>query len=114
MAQHLTVPSTRSLLNQDLRMLEDILQADVLTISGPIIYGLEHTIKKATERLGNDQNYSRRIAIVLDTVGGIVEVVERMVTVIRHHYDNVDFLIPDRAMSAGTVFAMAGDRIFMN
>lgn len=114
MAQHSTVRSTRSLLNQALRMLEDILQADVLTISGPIIYGLEHTIKKTAERLGNDQNYSRRIAIVLDTVGGVVEVVERMVTVIRHHYDNVDFLIPDRAMSAGTVFAMAGDRVFMN
>jgi G3E family GTPase len=34
--------------------------------------------------------------------------------VIRHHYDEVDFLVPDRAMSAGTVFVMAGDRIFMN
>lgn len=43
-----------------------------------------------------------------------MEVTERIVSVIRHHYDEVDFLIPDRAMSAGTVFAMSGDQIFMN
>lgn len=36
MAQHSTARSARSFLNQDLSRLEDILQADVLTISGPI------------------------------------------------------------------------------
>ena len=111
MAQQPTASSIRSLLNQDLRMLEDILQADALTIFGPIRPGLENIIRKCIEKF----RYRRdRIAIILDTVGGVVEVVERMVTIIRHHYDEVDFLIPDRAMSAGTVFVMAGDRIFMN
>lgn len=116
MTQHLSnrQTQTRSSLNTHLSRLENVLQSDVLAIFGPIIYGLEHTIKKAAERLRNDPNYSGQIAIVLDTAGGVVEVVERMVTVIRHHYDKVDFLIPDRAMSAGTVFVMAGDRIFMN
>ena len=37
-----------------------------------------------------------------------------MVYVIRRHYAEVYFLVPDRAMSAGTVFVMAGDQIFMN
>ena len=111
MAQQPTASSIRSLLNQDLRMLEDILQADALTIFGPIRPGLENIIRKCVEKF----RYRRsRIAIILDTVGGVVEGVERMVTIIRHHYDEVDFLIPDRAMSAGTVFVMAGDRIFMN
>ena len=111
MAQHSTSGSIRSLLNQDLRMLEDILQADVLTISGPIRSGLDNIIRKCVEEFRYRRN---RIAIILDTVGGVVEVVERMVTIIRHHYDEVDFLIPDQAMSAGTVFVMAGNRIFMN
>ena len=111
MAQHSTARSARSFLNQDLSRLEDILQADVLTISGPIRSGLENIIRESIEGI----RYRRdRIAIILDTVGGIVEVVERMVTVIRRYYDEVDFLIPDRAMSAGTVFVMAGDQIFMN
>lgn len=111
MAQQPTASSIRSLLNQDLRMLENILQSDVLTISGPIHSGLEHVIREGIERIRYHQD---RITVILDTVGGVIEVVERMVTIIRHHYDEVDFLIPDRAMSAGTVFVMASDRIFMN
>ncbi|MDE0014838.1 MAG: serine dehydrogenasease [Candidatus Poribacteria bacterium] len=111
MAQHSTARSTRSLLNQDLSSLEDVLQTDVLTIFGPIRPGLERIIRESVEGI----RYRRgRIAIILDTTGGVVEVVERMVTVIRRHYDEIDFLIPDRAMSAGTVFVMAGDQIFMN
>ena len=105
---------TRSLLNEDLSRLEDVLQADVLTIFGPIYPGLDNIVRKTVEQL---RNRRARIAIVLDTVGGVVEVVERMVTVIRHHYNEVYFLVPDRAMSAGTVFVMlirAGNQIYMN
>ena len=101
----------RDLLNQDLSRLEDILQADVLTIFGPIRPGLENIIRNTVEKLRNRRG---RIAIILDTVGGVVEVVERMVTIIRHHYNEIDFLVPDRAMSAGTVFVMAGNQIYMN
>lgn len=102
---------TRQILNEDLRWLEDVLQADILTIFGPILPGLEKIIKDTVERLRNRRG---RIAIILDTVGGVVEVVDRIVTVIRHYYNEVEFLVPDRAMSAGTVLVMAGDRIFMN
>ena len=102
---------TQSRLNQYLIRLEDVLQADVLTIFGPIRPGFENTIRNTIERLRNRRG---KIAVVLDTVGGIVEVVERMVTVIRHHYNEVDFFVPDRAMSAGTVLVMAGNQIFMN
>lgn len=37
-----------------------------------------------------------------------------MVNIIRHHYVHVYVIVPDRAMSAGTVFAMACDKIFMD
>ena len=105
------VDLARRLLNEDLNRLEDVLQADVLTIFGPIWPGLENTIRSTIERL---RNHRERIAVVLDTVGGIIEVVERIVTVIRHHYNEVYFLVPDQAMSAGTVFVMAGNQIYMN
>ena len=97
-------------LNEHLDKLEDILNADVLTIFGPMRTGLDKIVKEAVELF---QNRRTTIAVILDTLGGTAEVVERMVDVIRHHYDEVDFLIPDRAMSAGTIFTMAGDRIFM-
>lgn len=101
---------TRTHLNQYLGKIENILDADVLTLYSPILPGLENIVKNAIELF---QKRKSRIAVVLDTPGGIVEVVERMVEVIRYHYNEVDFLVPDRAMSAGTVFVMAGDRIFM-
>ena len=101
---------TRAKLNEYLVEIEKVLDADVLTIYGPIMYGLEHKVKYAIELF---QERKPRIAVVLDTLGGVVEVVERIVSIIRHYFDEVDFLIPDRAMSAGTVFVMAGDRVFM-
>ena len=102
---------TRTHLNLYLEKIEEALDADVLTIFSPMWSGLENVVKNAIE-LFQDRN--DRIAIVLDTTGGYVEVVERMVHVIRKHYKEVLFIIPDRAMSAGTVFVMAGDQIFMS
>lgn len=102
---------TRSTLNTYLGKIEEVLDADALTIYGPILFGLENVVKETVELF---QNRRSRIAVVLDTPGGTVEVVERMVEVIRHHYDEVNFLIPNLAMSAGTVFVMAGNRIFMS
>jgi hypothetical protein len=37
-----------------------------------------------------------------------------MVNVIRHFYDEVVFIVPDVALSAGTVFVMSGDEILMD
>ena len=102
---------TKSMLNTYLGKIETVLDADALTIFGQILFGLENAVKDAVELF---QDRRSRIAVVLDTPGGTVEVVERMVGVIRDHYGEIDFLIPDRAMSAGTIFTMAGDRIFMS
>ena len=52
--------------------------------------------------------------MILDTPGGVVEVVERIVRVLRQHHGEVKLIIPDRAMSAGTVLAMSGDDILMD
>jgi len=42
------------------------------------------------------------------------DIVEKMVDIIRHHFETVWFFIPDFAMSAGTIFCMSGDKIFMD
>ena len=102
---------TRQQLNEHLEAIESALDADVLTIISPILSGLEIAVKSAVEMF---KDRRVRILVTLETPGGIVEVIERMVHVIRHHYSEVYFVIPDHAMSAGTVFAMDGDKIFMN
>ena len=89
-----------------------MLGADGLTILSPINWGLEHSVKVAIEACTEERREA--LAVVLDTPGGVVEVVERIVRVLRHHYDEVKFVIPNRAMSAGTVLAMSGDDILMD
>lgn len=102
---------TRQQLNEHLEKIEAAFDADVLTIISPIVHGLDQLVKQGLELFSTRKN---RVVVIIDTLGGVVEVVERMVISIRHHYPEVYFVIPDRAMSAGTVFAMAGDKILMN
>ncbi|MGH9960801.1 MAG: SDH family Clp fold serine proteinase [Pyrinomonadaceae bacterium] len=65
------------------------------------------------EKLKSTESQSR-LVIVLNTPGGTAEAVEKMVEIVRFHYSEVWFVVPDYAMSAGTIFCMSGDKIFMD
>ena len=96
------------------RQLVDIgnkLNAEVVTIVSPIIPGLEFRLRTAIENLPHD---STSVVVILDTPGGVVEVVERMVTALRSVYEDMTVIVPDRAMSAGTILALSADRIMMD
>ena len=90
---------------------ENLQGADVISIFGPVLSGLDEQVSSAIER---KEKKNKQIAIVLETPGGLVEVVERIVQVIRHFYKEVIVVVPGEAMSAGTVFALSGDKIMMN
>ena len=85
--------------------------ADTMSIVSPIIPGLDGMVRDAIEMKSTKHN---KIAIILQTPGGVVEVVERMVGVIRNFYQEVIVIVPDQAMSAGTVFALSADQIMMD
>lgn len=106
-----TVDSVREWAAGRLREIEEILAADGLAIISPLIGGVEHRVKVAIETRTERRDH---LFVVLDTGGGVVEVVERIVRALRNHYSEVKFIIPDRAMSAGTVLAMSGDEIWMD
>lgn len=53
------------------------------------------------------------IDIILETPGGIGEIVEDIVRHVRGRYNTVGMIIPGHAKSAGTILAMAGDEILM-
>ena len=89
-------------------------KSDVMALYGPIVHGLPGAVRIETENLSNSQNFNKQLTVMLDTGGGLVDAVERTVEVIRHHYSNVDIIIPDQAMSAGTIFALSGDNIYMD
>jgi len=91
--------------------LESKLNADGLTLIGPIQAGVEDKVRTALEAIVDRR---KKLAVVLHTGGGLVEVTERMVNIIRHFYNEVVFIVPDVALSAGTVFVMSGDEIMMD
>ena len=98
-------------LDAALRSMADAYGSDVLTIVSGIDYGLDDVVRDHVEA-GSDRRNS--IAVVLETNGGYIDVAERIASTLRHHYDEVDFVVPNFAMSAGTVLVMSGDSIHMD
>lgn len=104
----------RDLMNNSLFELEAVLDCDVFTYFGQIADGLENGILGIIEDLANTPEKRETLAVVLTTYGGSAAAVERFVNIIRHHYKKVIFIVPDCAYSAGTIFCMSGDEIWMD
>ncbi len=91
--------------------LEKLFVADVLSYSGEIVDIVADGFRTALESIVEKKN---KIVVVLETNGGYIEVAERIVDTIRHHYKEVEFCVPGSAMSTGTVLVMSGDAIHMD
>lgn len=99
------------LLNKKLASLEEYLNADVLAYYGNILDNIESNFLRIVEDIAGKNN---TIYIVLNTTGGSATAVERFVKILRFHYEKVNFIVPNYAYSAGTIFCMSGDKIFMD
>ncbi len=95
--------------------LEKHLQTDMLFVRSPIVPGLDDHIRKEIENLrGSKVRRSQKLTVILETTGGSIEVTERIANVFRKHYQEVHYIIPGYAYSAGTVLVLSGDEIFMD
>lgn len=95
-----------------LQAIEKHLDCDVITCVSPIGSPMDDLIRDFIEDI---PARSKRLLVILETVGGSIETAERIANVFRHHYPaEVNFLVPNFAMSAGTVLVMSGDNIFMD
>lgn len=102
------------LMNTKLSELEKKLNADVLVYYGEIVQGADDEIKMLIEELQKDSDKKDTLFVLLTTPGGSLNPVKRMVTVFRHFYKEINFVVPDYAYSAGTILCMSGDNIYMN
>ena len=107
--------SILTLIHERARELEGLLNSDVVCYFGDInpvhfrvFRNFIEDVKQKSERKDDT------LSIILRTAGGSAETAERYVTVVRHHYSTVNFIVPDVAMSAGTIFCMSGDHIYMD
>lgn len=102
------------LLNEKLKNLEDHFDGDFFVYYGPILDGYENEVLRIIEDLKEDGQSRDKIYIMLTTSGGSAIAVERYVNILRKNYNEVNFIIPDFAYSAGTIFCMSGDNIYMD
>lgn len=89
-------------------------KSDVFSFVGGIRPEYLSPFRAHMENLANRDDKTDNLVFVIHTPGGVAEVVEKMVEIIRHHYQEVWFVVPDMAMSAGTILCMSGDKIYMD
>ena len=89
-------------------------KADVFSFVGGIRPEYISSFRTYMENLAERSDKSENLVFFLYTPGGVAEVVEKMVDIIRHYYKEVWFVVPDMAMSAGTILCMSGDKIYMD
>ena len=86
----------------------DIKKNDFLLIYSKINEDLYQAIK------GSISKKSDILNILIDTNGGAPDTLKKIVDCLRNYYKEINFYILDKAMSAGTMFCMAGDNIYMS
>ncbi|MHB8562390.1 MAG: SDH family Clp fold serine proteinase [Acidiferrobacteraceae bacterium] len=101
-------------LSEAVSALERHFEADLVYYYGVTHPAFLKNFRDLLENLVDDSNKRPRLVIFLRSEGGLVEPVEKMVEMIRTHYEEVYFVVPDFAMSAATIFCMSGDKIFMD
>lgn len=96
-----------------LKKVEETFNADVITCIHPIMQPFDDIIRQHMDEMSEKRE---NLLVILETGGGSIETTERIVTVLRHHYPNgeISFVVPNQAMSAGTILVMSGDRILMD
>lgn len=100
-----------NLLYEAIENIENITKSNVLVVNAPITDELYNFSLSQIEKI---KDKKETLSVILTTNGGSAEVAERLVYVFRHHFEIVNFYIPDYAYSAGTILCMSGDDIFMD
>ena len=103
-----------SMINQAEVEIEQRLDCDILYYYGELRQGYVPFYRDSVEALAKRSDARRAIGICLTTPGGEVEAVEQMAEITRYNYQKVYFIVPRLAMSAGTIFCMSGDKIYMD
>ena len=101
-------------LNALIERIEDLFDSDVISLYGALDQRIENAFFSTVDDLANNGRKNQKLTVILTTYGGSAETVDRLVKIIRHHYKNVNFIIPDCAYSAGTIFCMSGNSIYMD
>jgi hypothetical protein len=98
--------------------------SDALAFVGPLFGGADESFREAVEFIHAQGKPHKKkpapiktrpkLTVILDTPGGYIEIAERIADLLHKHFDLVEFIVPNRAMSAGTILVMSGNDIWMD
>jgi hypothetical protein len=88
--------------------------ADVIFLKASLEPPIDDFVKDEIEELKHHKKSRNKLSVFVETDGGFVETVERVVSVFRKHYDIVEYVIPNFAYSAGTILVLSGDELYMD
>ena len=108
-----TYEIVRARVNELAKSMEPKFNADICWYRGAIDVSFINIVPKAIESLALKPEKRDAIAFFLTTGGGSAEYAEQAVNVIRHFYEKVYFVVPEIAMSAGTILSLSGDEVYM-
>jgi hypothetical protein len=100
------------IVEESAKKLEERFKADVMSYVGPIHEAFLNEFRNFIEHLAQSKN--ERLVVLIKTGGGSAQAAEKMVEIMRHHYHEVEYVVPDFAMSAGTMLVVSGDKIWMD
>ena len=101
---------------KELKKISQIRQRDVLVFASDVAKDCPNSIDYSDKLPFSDQLAQIKgssLDIILETPGGLADVVEDLVMLIRSRFDHVGVIVPGMAKSAGTIFTMAADEILM-
>jgi membrane-bound ClpP family serine protease len=103
----------KGILTSRLEKLEKHFDSDVLFYYGEIKGAYTKHFRNYIEKL-RASGRKQRLTVILNSPGGEAEAAEKLVDIIRFHYAELYFVVPDYAMSSATIFCMSGNKIFMD
>lgn len=101
-------------LDERILRIENEFNADALCFNGPLLLGVDDFLRNIVETKHTQAPLRDNLVVLITTEGGYIEPVQRAVDLLRRHYSPIDFIIPNYAYSAGTIFALSGDAIHMD
>ncbi|HVZ70535.1 MAG TPA: ATP-dependent Clp protease proteolytic subunit [Rhizomicrobium sp.] len=103
------------MLSQGNQALGKLFKSEVIFLKAPMNPPLDDAVKNEIEELKADKKKSKdKLTVIVETNGGYIETVERIVSVFRNHYSAVEFVVPNYAYSAGTILVLSGDELYMD
>jgi hypothetical protein len=93
--------------------------SDVIFLKAPMQPPVDDAVKHEIEEVRQikprrGEKKTDKLTVFVETPGGYVETVERIVSVFRKHYTTVEYVVPNYAYSAGTILVLSGDELYMD